>query len=219
MGILSRSLGIQALSVEDPSQPLLPGSVMMETLGLGRSDAGVLVNEAQAMRITTAQAWVKIISEDLSSNAHEIFQQMPDASMRLATDHRLWPIIHDQPNPNMSASVFWGAFVAAAIGWGNGYAWIKRDRAARVVSLVPLGSGRTSPVRVQRAADVCHDSNGYRRGGLYRSGEHAARDGRQFRRHHRHEPNPDLQERLAWRRRQRNSAPSSLAMGLGPAEY
>lgn len=149
MGILSRSLGIQALSVEDPSQPLLPGSVMMESLGLGRSDAGVLVNEMQAMRITTAQACVKIISEDLASNAHEIFQHMPDDSMRLATNHRLWPILHDEPNPNMSASVFWGAFVAAAVGWGNGYVWIKRDMAARVVSLVPLGSGRTSPVRVQ----------------------------------------------------------------------
>ncbi len=148
MGILSRSLGIQALSVEDPSQPLLPGSVMMETLGLGRSDAGVLVSEMAAMRITTAQVCVKIISEDLASNAHEIFQQMPDSSMRLATEHRLWPILHDRPNPNMSASVFWGALVASAVGWGNGYAYIKRDKAARVVALVPLKSGLTSPVKV-----------------------------------------------------------------------
>lgn len=147
MGILSRSLGINALSLEDPSQPLLPPGALFESLGLGRSDAGVLVNEMQAMRITTAQACVKIISEDLASNAHEILQEMPDDSMRLATNHRLWPIIHDEPNPNMSASVFWGAVVASAVGWGNGYAWIKRDNAARVISLVPLASGKTSPVK------------------------------------------------------------------------
>src|SRR5580658_7996479 len=148
MGLLSRALGFQNLSVEDPSQPLLPASVMYESLGLGRSDAGVLINEQQALTITTMQACVKIISEDLASNAHEIFQRMPDQSMRLATDHRLWPIIHDEPNPNMSASVFWGALLASAVGWGNGYAWIKRDRAARVISIVPLKSGRTSPVKV-----------------------------------------------------------------------
>ena len=148
MGLLSRALGFQNLSVEDQSQPLLPASVMYESLGLGRSDAGVLINEQQALTITTMQACVKIISEDLASNAHEIFQRMPDQSMRLATDHRLWPIIHDEPNPNMSASVFWGAFLASAVGWGNGYAWIKRDRAARVISIVPLKSGKTSPVKV-----------------------------------------------------------------------
>ena len=145
-------LGIQALSLEDPSQPLLPQSVLFESLGLGRSDAGVLVNEQQAMRITTAQVCVKIISEDLASNAHEIFQQLPNGSVALAKTHRLWPIIHDQPNPNMCAAVFWGAVGASAVGWGNGYAWIKRDRAARVIGMYPLKSGLTSPVRVNGEA-------------------------------------------------------------------
>lgn len=149
MGFLSRAFGVNALSVEDPSQPLLPASAMFESLGLGRSDAGVLINEQQALTIGTFQLCIKIISEDLASNAHEIFQRMPDQSLRLADDHRLWPIIHDEPNPNMSAAVFWGAFLASAVGWGNGYAWIQRDRAARVVSLLPLKSGRTAPVRVQ----------------------------------------------------------------------
>ena len=41
MGMISRSLGIQALSLEDPSQPLVPPGALFESLGLGRSDAGV----------------------------------------------------------------------------------------------------------------------------------------------------------------------------------
>jgi HK97 family phage portal protein len=148
VGLLSNRLGFNALSLEDPATALLPASAMFESLGLGRSDAGVLINNQAAMRITTAQVCVKIISEDMSANGHEIFQRMPDGSIRLATDHRLWTIIHDQPNPNMSAAVFWGALVASAVGWGNGYAWIKRDRAARAIALVPLKSGLTSPVKV-----------------------------------------------------------------------
>jgi HK97 family phage portal protein len=148
MGILSRSLGIRAFSLEDPAQPLLPPSALFESLGFGKSDAGVLVNEHQSMRLTTALACRKIISEDLGTCSHEIFQKMPDGSMRLATDHRLWPILHNEPNPNMTAAVFWSALVMSMLGWGSGYGWIKRDRAARVVSLVPLASGKTAPVKL-----------------------------------------------------------------------
>lgn len=149
MGILSRSLGVQAMSLEDPAQPLIPPSALFESMGLGRSDAGVMINEKQAMRLTTAQACIKIISEDLASTSHEIFQRMPDGSVRLATEHRLWSILHDQPNENMTAMIFWGALLASTLGWGTGYSWIKRDRAARVVSLIPLESGKTAPVKVR----------------------------------------------------------------------
>jgi HK97 family phage portal protein len=149
MGILSRNLGINAWSLEDPAQPLLPPSALYETLGLGRSDAGVLVNDQQAMRIATALACIKIISEDLGTTSHEILQRMPDDSVRQATNHRLWPILHDEPNPHMSACVFWGALKASTLSSGNGYALIKRDGSRRAIALIPLKSSRTSPVRVE----------------------------------------------------------------------
>lgn len=148
MGILTRKLGFQAMSLEDPAQPLLPPSALFESLGLGRSDAGILINEKQAMRITTAQACIKIPSEDLASTSHEILQRMPDTSMQPASEHRLWSVLHDEPNPNMTAKVFWGVVLACQLAWGNGYAWIKRDGAARVISLVPLDPSRTSPVKL-----------------------------------------------------------------------
>lgn len=149
MGLLSRRLGVQALSLEDPAQPLMPPGALFESLGLGRSDAGVLMNEHQAMRITTAQSCVRIISEDLATNAHEIFQEMPNGAEQLAKDHRYWGLLHDEPNPNMSAAVFWGALGANACGWGNGYAWIKRTAGARAVSLIPLKPGLTAPVKLR----------------------------------------------------------------------
>lgn len=149
MGLLSRKLGVNAWSLEDPSQPLLPPSALYETLGLGRSDAGVLVNDQQAMRIATALSCVKVISEDLGTTSHEVLQRMPDGSVRQAESHRLWPILHDEPNPHMSSCVFWGALKASTLCSGNGYALIKRDGAKRAVALIPLKSGRTSPVRLE----------------------------------------------------------------------
>lgn len=135
--------------MEDPAQPLMPYSALIESLGLGRSDAGVLINEKQAMRLTTAHACFKVVSEDLSRLSLDIFQEMPDDSMRVAKEHRCYPIVHDRPNPNMSSMVWRGAMLVSALAYGNSYSWIKRDRAARVVSLIPLASDRTSPVRIE----------------------------------------------------------------------
>jgi HK97 family phage portal protein len=147
MGVISRPI-IRALSLEDPSQPLLPPSALFESLGLGRSDAGVLINEKQAMRLTTAFACMRVISEDLSRLSLDIFQDMPDGSMRLAQDHRLYSLLHQRPNPSMSSMEWRGAMLVSKCAYGNAYSWIKRDRAARPIALVPLASDKTSPVRV-----------------------------------------------------------------------
>lgn len=141
MGLLTNKLGIRALSMEDPSQPLLPYSYLFESLGLGKSDAGVLVNEKQAMRLTTAFACIMIISEDLSSLPLPIYQKMPDGSSREATEHPYFGLF----NANM---VLRGAWLAGALGWGNGYALIRRDRGATAKSLQVLPSDKTAPVLV-----------------------------------------------------------------------
>lgn len=148
MGVLSHTLGIQNFGLEDPAQPLLPPSALFESLGIGRSDAGILMNERQAMRITTVYACIRIISEDLSSVGLEILQNMPDGSQHAVPEHPVWSLIHDRPNPHMTAMVFWGAQIASAVGWGNSYAWIKRDVFARPLALIPLASGKTAPVMV-----------------------------------------------------------------------
>lgn len=148
MGQLSGRLGFRAISVEDPSQPLLPPTALLESLGLGRSDAGIVVNEEQAMRLTTAHACIKIPSEDLAAVPHEILQWMPDDSFRQSREHRLWRILHDEPNRNMTAKVFWGCVGACLLAWGNGYALIKRDGAARTTALIPLHPKKTAPISV-----------------------------------------------------------------------
>jgi HK97 family phage portal protein len=147
MGLLTKSLGIRAISVEDPNQPLLPPGAMYESLGLNRSDAGVLVNEKTALALSTAFLCIKAISEDLASVSHEIIKTHEDGdTVERAMKHRQWTMIHDQPNPNMpymTAVDFWAAIVAAYLGWGNGYARIIRDKAARPVAMHLLDPART----------------------------------------------------------------------------
>ncbi len=150
MGVLTKALGFRNLSLEDPAQALMPYSALVESLGLGRSDAGVLVNEKQAMRITTAFACITIISTDLSSLPLSIFQRMPDGSMREAIEHPMHRLLHDEPNPAMTSMVFRGALLANVLGWGNAYAYIKRDNGSRVRQLTLLPPERTSAVMIKQ---------------------------------------------------------------------
>ena len=146
MGLVTRSLGIRNVSMEDPAQPLLPFSQLMESLGMGKSDAGVMVNEKQAMRITTAFACINVISSDLSSLPLPVMQRMPDGSVREAPEHRIYPFFVTAASKNMNAMTFRGAMLASALGWGNSYSFIRRDGAARVAEFVPLPSEKTAPV-------------------------------------------------------------------------
>jgi len=147
VGLLSRAFGIKA-SIEDPAAPLIPYSALFESLGLGRSDAGVMVNEKAAMRLTTAFACIKVISEDLSALPLIVYQKMPDGSMREATEHRLYPLLRNAPNDMMTSMVYRGAVIASACGWGNAYSLIERDKAARVTAFRPIPSDKTAPVFV-----------------------------------------------------------------------
>jgi HK97 family phage portal protein len=148
MGVLARKLGIRALSMEDPSQPLLPPSALFESLGLGRSDAGVLINEKQAVRITTVFGCWRVISQDLSRCSLDIFQTLPDESVRVAKEHKYYSLLHDRPNPNMSSMVWRSAMLVSVCSHGNGYSFIKRDGHAKAFELHVLDPGKTAPVRL-----------------------------------------------------------------------
>jgi len=143
-------LGIRASSVEDPTQPLIPHS-MLESLGYGRSDSGINVSEKQAMRLATVYGCIKVIGEDLSSVGLSIYQSLPNNSTRKAPDHRLWGMLHDEPSPYMSAMIFREALIACNLIYGNAYVYINRDKATRPVNLLLLPPDKTQPSMVDGA--------------------------------------------------------------------
>jgi HK97 family phage portal protein len=136
-------------SLEDPAQPLLPMSALFESLGLGRSDAGVMVNQKQALRLSTVYSCIKVIAQDLSRVSLDIYESMPDGTTRKATDHRFYTLLHSRPNRNMSSMVWRMAMIASMLMSGSGYSYINRDSSNRVVSLTYLDPEKTHPDRDQ----------------------------------------------------------------------
>lgn len=142
MGLLSNTFGIRAAT----GNPTTGWATLLDALGVVDTDAGVQVSERKALANSAVLACVKIISETLATLPLHVFQRL-DQGKREAREHRLYPILHDQPNPQMSAVVFREALQAQLLLWGNAYAEVQRDGAGRVVALWPLPSDRTYPIR------------------------------------------------------------------------
>ena len=132
--------------MEDPAQPLQPYSVLMDMLGMTITDSGMMVNEKTAMRQPTVFACVRVKSQGLASLPLCVYERTKTGK-RLATDHRLYPVLHDEPNPQMTAMSMREGAEAQRQLWGNLYLEIQRDRAGRAVALWPLPSDRTTPKR------------------------------------------------------------------------
>lgn len=123
-----------------------PGAAVIST-GMAQTDAGVPMSEDQAMRLSTVQACVRVLSEDVAALPLFVYRRTKDGGKERAADHPLYRLLHDAPNPEMTAMDFREALMVNALLSGNAYAFIEIDRAGRVKALWPLISTDVEKVR------------------------------------------------------------------------
>lgn len=73
---------------------------------MGGSAAGKNVNERSAMQMTAVYACVRILSEAIAGLPLHMYQYLEDGSKKKATEHPLYHLLHDEPNPEMTSFVF-----------------------------------------------------------------------------------------------------------------
>lgn len=105
--------------------------------------AGVQVSEDTALHYGPFFAGINVISGDLASLPLITYERL-DRGKRRATDHPLYELLHDAPNPLMTSLAFRQTLQGHALTWGTGYAEIVRER-GRVVALWPLRPDRMKP--------------------------------------------------------------------------
>jgi HK97 family phage portal protein len=103
----------------------------------GSTTSGKTVNERTAMQTTAVYACVRILAETIASLPLQIFKYT-DRGKEKATDHQLYYLLHDEPNPEMTSFVFRETLMSHLLLWGNAYAQIIRDGRGRVLALYPL---------------------------------------------------------------------------------
>lgn len=113
--------------------------------------SGVAVNETTALNYSAVWAAVGLISSQVGNLPLPLWRKLPNGGKERYTTHPLYRIVHDRPNPEISAFVFRETLQAHVLTWGNAYAEIERNGAARVAALWPITPDRVTPFR--RSAD------------------------------------------------------------------
>lgn len=108
--------------------------------------SGVGVNELTALGIPALWCGLRAISEAVGS-LPLITYRKTDQGRDRAEDHPLYALLHDAPNPEMTAPVFKEALMFCALLYGNAYAEVERDGGGRPVNLWPM---HPNAVKVQR---------------------------------------------------------------------
>ena len=103
----------------------------------GRSTAGQTVNQRTAMQVTVVYACVRILAESIAGLPLHVYRYK-DKGKEMVSDHPLYPLLHDEPNPEMTSFIFRETLMGHLLLYGNAYAQIIRDGYGRVKWLYPL---------------------------------------------------------------------------------
>lgn len=120
------------------------------------TSSGVRVDETSAMKFSAVFAATRVISETLASLPCTLLKQKDARTTERATNHPLWTILHDQPNPERDIMSWLDSQVAFQVNWGNAYAEIQRDTTGNIVALwsihpsrIPLRNIKRNGIRPQ----------------------------------------------------------------------
>ena len=105
---------------------------------LGQSAAGKRVNERSAMQTSAVYACVRVISESVASLPLHLYKYNENGGKEKAINHPLYHLLHDEPNPEMTAYSFFEVALTHLLLWGNSYSQIIRNGKGEVIGLYPL---------------------------------------------------------------------------------
>ena len=107
------------------------------TFYFGSSAAGKSVTASTAIQMSTVYACVRVIAETIASLPLHVYQNQGEGSVK-ALDHPLYPILHDEPNSEMTSFVWRETMLAHLLLWGNAYCQIIRSGRSQILGLYPL---------------------------------------------------------------------------------
>lgn len=139
MGLLER-LVKDAVGWPNPGWP--PPSRYLQGSITGRS-----VTEDSALSIVAVFAAVRVLSEDVASLPLHIYRDLPGGGKARATEHPTYRVLHDSPNPEMTAMVWRETSMGHLLTWGNAYSEIVRNSSGQVVQIWPLRPDRMQVLR------------------------------------------------------------------------
>ena len=90
------------------------------------------------MQTSAVYACVRVISESVASLPLHVYKYNKNGGKEKVIDHPLYHLLHDEPNPEMTAYSFFEVALTHLLLWGNSYSQIIRNGKGEVLGLYPL---------------------------------------------------------------------------------
>jgi HK97 family phage portal protein len=97
-----------------------------------------MVTERSSMQMTAVYSCVRILAEAVAGLPFHLYRYNDSGGKEKALDHPLYFLLHDEPNPEMTAFAFRETLMGHLLLWGNAYAQIVRNGKGQVLGLYPL---------------------------------------------------------------------------------
>ena len=105
----------------------------------GTANSGERVDEKSAMQIATVYACVRLLAESVAQLPLHLYRYTDDGiGKEMAAEHPLYPLIHRQPNPEMSSFTWRETMMTHLLLWGNSFNQVIRDGKNGILGLYPL---------------------------------------------------------------------------------
>jgi HK97 family phage portal protein len=102
------------------------------------SEAGVRVDEKTALKYLTVYACVSLIAGDVGRLPLNLYRKRSDGGKETVTDHPLYDLLHNAPNPEMTSFHWREASQGHLLLWGNHFSFIERAKNGQIIGLWPL---------------------------------------------------------------------------------
>lgn len=159
MGLFSRLFGPSVEKAQD-SELSVEAIDGWEFLTGGPSWANVSVNDKTLLQVTTSWRCIRLISETISTLPLHLYRRT-EKGLEKAHDHKLYRLLHDQPNPAMTSIEWKEAMAVSLCVWGQAYNDITRV-GDRIAGIVPVPKPDVSPEVVSGRVVYWHTQDGRR---------------------------------------------------------
>lgn len=144
MGLINNAIEKRLMTLND-----LDRLMDEQFVGVGSSNAGTQVNNKTAFMSSAVYSCVRILSFSVASLPLFVYEEITRGK-RKAKDHKLYKLLHSQPNSEMTSFTYRSTSMAHITTWGNAYSEIETDRNGEPVALWPIPPWRVKVMRTKQ---------------------------------------------------------------------
>lgn len=152
-------------NLESPEVTLNDWSVFGDQI---ESISGESVSVESSMRLSAVYSCIGVLSRSMGQLPMHVMRK-ENGKIKRATDHPLYYLLHDEPNPFQTSYDWRETSMVHVNGWGNGQSVIHRSRKGEVTQLELIHPTATELVKLSNGnyTHTIADDNGYRTVPLY----------------------------------------------------